>query len=467
MKPKILIVDDEKPLRDTLARWFKAKYDCYTAPDAEEALKLIAEHPDFSLMISDVRMPGENGIELLKKAKAANPSMACILLTAYGSVNLAVEAMQDGADDFFEKPITDLAKFEVRVEKQVKNAVLAQRNENLEKEVASLKSQLNHNMENFTGKSPAMEKVYALIRKAAPSNANVLIEGPSGTGKELVAHALHNLSRRAQGPFIAVECAALSSTLLESELFGHEKWAFTDAKEKKIGKFEAANGGTIFLDEISEIDASTQVKLLRVLETRTFQRVGGNEDIKTDFRLIAATNRDLAQYVAEGKFREDLYYRLNVIDVKLPALKDRPGDIALLVARFLKEFNGENGNRITGIDARAMKALEDYDWPGNVRQLRNVIEKMVILCAGEKLTLEDIPVEIAGGSATQPVATPAKGAPIAAEPSTSATVNLKDNEKMQILAALEKCGNNKSRTAEILGISRRTLHRKLKEWNIK
>jgi DNA-binding NtrC family response regulator len=295
----------------------------------------------------------------------------------------------------------------------------------------------------------------------------VLIEGPSGTGKELVAHALHNLSRRAQGPFIAVECAALSSTLLESELFGHEKWAFTDAKEKKIGKFEAANGGTIFLDEISEIDASTQVKLLRVLETRTFQRVGGNEDIKTDFRLIAATNRDLAQYVAEGKFREDLYYRLNVIDVKLPALKDRPGDIALLVARFLKEFNGENGNRITGIDARAMKALEDYDWPGNVRQLRNVIEKMVILCAGEKLTLEDIPVEIAGGSATQPVATPTTGAPIAAEPSTSATVNLKDNEKMQILATLEKCGNNKSRTAEILGISRRTLHRKLKEWNIK
>ena len=317
MKPKILIVDDEKPLRDTLARWFKAKYECLTAPDAAEAMKLIGENPDLALMISDVRMPGENGVELVRKAKAANPTMGCILLTAYGTVDLAVEAMKDGADDFFQKPVTDLEQFELRVAKAIKTA-------SLEKEVRALKSRLNENLENFTGKSPAMEKVYALIRKAAPANANVLIEGPSGTGKELVAQALHNLSHRSQGPFVAVECAALSATLLESELFGHEKWAFTDAKTQKIGKFEAANGGTIFLDEISEIDASTQVKLLRVLETKTFQRVGGNEDIKADIRIIAATNRDLRKYVAEGKFREDLYYRLNVIDIRLPALKDRP-----------------------------------------------------------------------------------------------------------------------------------------------
>lgn len=453
MKPKILIVDDEKPLRDTLARWFKAKYECLTAPDAAEAMKLIGENPDLALMISDVRMPGENGVELVRKAKAANPTMGCILLTAYGSVDLAVEAMKDGADDFFQKPVTDLEQFELRVAKAIKTA-------SLEKEVRALKSRLNENLENFTGKSPAMEKVYALIRKAAPANANVLIEGPSGTGKELVAQALHNLSHRSQGPFVAVECAALSATLLESELFGHEKWAFTDAKTQKIGKFEAANGGTIFLDEISEIDASTQVKLLRVLETKTFQRVGGNEDIKADIRIIAATNRDLRKYVEEGKFREDLYYRLNVIDIRLPALKDRPGDIALLTARFLKEFSEQNGGTVTGIDKKALKALEDYSWPGNVRQLRNIIEKMVVLASGEKLTLEDVPEEITGPSAAS-ASVPASTVP------SGAGTTLAEAEKAQILAAIAAHNGNKSRAAEALGISRRTMHRKLNEWNIK
>ena len=448
MKPKILIVDDEKPLRDTLARWFRQKYECLTAPDAAEAMKLIAENPDLALMISDVRMPGENGVELVRKAKAANPTMGCILLTAYGTVDLAVEAMKDGADDFFQKPVTDLAQFELRVAKAVKTA-------SLEKEVSTLKRRLNENLENFTGKSPAMEKVYALIRKAAPTNANVLIEGPSGTGKELVAQALHNLSPRSGGPFVAVECAALSANLLESELFGHEKWAFTDAKTQKIGRFELASGGTIFLDEISEIDASTQVKLLRVLETKTFQRVGGTEDIKADIRIIAATNRDLRKYVDEGKFREDLFYRLNVIDIRLPALKDRPGDIALLVSRFLKEFGEANGGRVKSIDMKALKALEDYSWPGNVRQLRNIIEKMVILSAGEKLSIEDVPEEILGAAATAAQTVPA-----------SATT-LAEAEKAQILAAIAAHNGNKSRAAESLGISRRTMHRKLNEWNMK
>ena len=451
MKPKILIVDDEKPLRDTLQRWFRSSYECLLAPDAAEAMRMVNENPDLALMISDVRMPGENGVELLKKAKAANPTMGCILLTAYGTVDLAVEAMKDGADDFFQKPVTDLAEFERRVAKAVKTA-------SLEKEVAQLKSQLNTALENFTGKSPAMEKVYRLIRKAAPSAANVLIQGPSGTGKELVAQSLHRLSPRSQGPFVAVECAALSASLLESELFGHEKWAFTDAKERKIGKFEAANGGTLFLDEISEIDASTQVKLLRVIESRTFQRVGGNDDIKADFRLVAATNRNLAQYVAEGKFREDLFYRLNVIDIHLPPLSERPGDIALLASRFLKEFNEKNGTAITGIDPPAMKALEDYQWPGNVRQLRNVIEKMVVLAAGDRLTLEDVPVEIAAAGSVR--ALPAA----AADDGAVAAGTLKDAEKRRILAAIAANGGNKSRAAEELGISRRTLHRKLNEW---
>lgn len=452
IKPKILIVDDERPTRDVMARILAPKYDCLTAADAEQAMKAVAENPDLVLLISDVRMPGEDGVSLVRRAKAANPALACILLTAYGTIDLAVAAMQDGADDFLTKPITDLAQLELRVEKAIKTRAL-------ERQVDDLKARLDDRLETFTGTSPAMQKVYRLIRQAAPTSANVLIEGPSGTGKELVAHALHALSPRAGGPFIAVECAALSSTLLESELFGHEKGAFTDAIRQKIGRFEAANGGTLFLDEISEIDASTQVKLLRVLETRTFQRVGGTEDIKTDIRIVAATNRDLAKYVAEGKFREDLYYRLNVIDIHLPALKDRPGDIALLVSRFLKEFAAANGGRVTGIDAEAMKALEDYAWPGNVRQLRNIVEKMVVLAPGDKLTIDDVPIEIR----TQPADVSARVSPVSA-PDTSAS--LADAEKEKILTVLASCGGNKSKAADRLGISRRTIHRKLKEWNL-
>lgn len=451
MKAKVLIVDDEKPTRDVMAKVLGAKYECLTAADAQQAMSAIGANPDLALMISDVRMPGEDGISLLKKAKAANPAMACMLLTAYGTVDLAVAAMKDGADDFLTKPITDLDQLEMRVAKAI-------RTRNLEQQVNDLKSQLDGRLADFTGRSPAMQKVYQLIRQAAPSSANVLIEGPSGTGKELVAHALHSLSPRASGPFVAVECAALSATLLESELFGHEKGAFTDAIRQKIGRFEAASGGTLFLDEISEIDPSTQVKLLRVLETRTFQRVGGTEDIKADIRIVAATNRDLAKYVAEGKFREDLYYRLNVIDIHLPALKDRPGDIALLVSRFLKEFAAENGGRVKGIDAPALKMLEDYSWPGNVRQLRNVIEKMVVLAMGEKLTADDVPMEVR--------TMPTERGTSAAEIPENNNLSLEEADKERILATIESCKGNKSKAAEILGISRRTLHRKLNAWKI-
>lgn len=455
-KPKILIVDDEKPTRDVMARVLATTYDCLTAPDAEQALKLIRETPDLALMISDVRMPGVDGVSLLKQAKEIAPHLACILLTAYGSVDLAVEAMKEGADDFLTKPITDLNQLELRISKVLKTHAL-------EKEVEELKSQLNpkYGLEAFTGTSAAMQEVYKLIRLAARSNANVLVEGPSGTGKELVARALHDLSARAKGPFIAVECAALSPTLLESELFGHEKGAFTDARERKIGRFEAANSGTLFLDEIAEIDLATQVKLLRVLETRTFQRVGGSEDVKTDIRIVAATNRDLAAEVAAGRFREDLYYRLNVIDIHMPALRERPGDIPQLVTRFLKEFAKENGGLVTGIKADAIRLLETYAWPGNVRQLRNVVEKMVVLSEGGELTAADVPVEI------RAVPTPSITAPSASpEPQPPSDHSLADTEKAQILAALEACHGNKSKAAEKLGISRRTLHRRLHEWGI-
>jgi len=443
-KRKILIVDDEKPTRDVMARALGGTYDCLTAPDAEQAMAAIAANPDLALMISDVRMPGESGVELVKKAKKANPSLACILLTAYGTVDLAVEAMKDGADDFLTKPVTDLGQLELRVANAIKTA-------GLEREVASLKEKLAGELESFTGKSPAMEKVYQMIRKVAPTNATVLIEGPSGSGKELAARAIHNLSRRANGPFVALECSAFEGELLKSELFGYVAGTFTGAlKEGKAGCFEAADGGTLFLDEIGEIDMATQIALLRTLESRKVRRLGDAMERPVDFRLVAATNRDLAKMVAEGDFREDLYYRLNVIDLKTPALKDHREDIALLVARFMKEFAEKNGSAATGIDRDAVKALEDYSWPGNVRQLRNVVEKMCVLSSGGRLTLGDVPVEILRRTD--------------APPAVAAAQTLEETEKAKILSVLASCGGNKSRAAEALGISRRTLHRKLNEW---
>ena len=444
MKPSILIVDDEKDTRELMARALGADYRVTTAADAELAIKALEADPSIALMLSDVRMPGADGLQLLKAAKKMRPRLACILLTAFGTVDQAVAAMKDGADDFIMKPV-DLDQLDLRVAKVLKTGAL-------ESEVASLRSQLDekYGLENITGSSEAMKKVFRLVRQAAPTEATVLIEGPSGTGKELVAHAIHTLSARSKGPFVAVECAALNGNLLESELFGHEKGAFTDAFQRRIGRFEAANHGTIFLDEISEIPLSTQVKLLRVLETRSFERLGSSETIKTDIRIVAACNRDLRAYVAEGKFREDLFYRLNVVDIRLPALRERAGDIALLVTRFLNEFAAANGNRVTGITPAALKLLEGYAWPGNVRELRNTIEKMVVLSPGGLLDVADIPDEMRA-PATLPL-------PI------SASGTLAETEKAKILAALKSVGNNRSKAARVLGISRRTLYRKLDEY---
>ena len=477
-KTKILIVDDEKPTRDVMARALSATYDCLTAPDAAQALAAVTANPDLALMLSDVRMPGESGVSLVQKAKAVNPGLACILLTAYGTVELAVEAMKTGADDFLTKPVTDLDQLELRVAKAI-------RTRSLERQVEELQSRLDEKfgLDNFTGRSPAMEKVYRLVRQAAKSSASVLVTGPSGTGKELVARALHDLSPRAAGPFVAVECAALSSSLLESELFGYEKNAFTGADQKNAhkGRFEAAQGGTLFLDEIGEIDLATQVKLLRVLESRTIQRVGGTADIPVDFRLVAATNRDLARLVVDGRFREDLYYRLNVVEIELPPLKDRPGDVTLLVSRFLKEYSAANGSLVTGIDQAAMEALERYAWPGNVRQLRNTIERMVVLSAGGRLTLEDVPETIRLGGEKFPLApvpapATADGVAPVAQPSapvaqlaaaTASPRSLAESERREILSAIEAERGNKTKAAERLGISRRTLHRKLKGWGLR
>ena len=449
-KQKILIVDDEKPLRDMLARWFAPSCECLTAPDAAEALKAVEANPDLALMITDVKMPGESGVELLRKAKAMRPAMAAILLTAYGTVDLAVEAMKDGANDFFQKPITDMKAFELRVAKALRTAAI-------EQEACRQPVDGGGALAAFTGDSPAMRRVYALIRKIAPSDATILIEGPSGSGKELAAHAIHILSRHSAGPFVAVECSAFSGgDLLKSELFGYEPGTFTGGlKDGKKGCIEEADGGTLFLDEIGEIDMPTQIALLRAIETKSVRRMGGAVEKKVDFRLVAATNRNLAKMVADGAFREDLYYRLNVIDVRMPALKDHPDDIPQLVKRFVKEFAAANGSSVSGIDPAALKALQAFSWPGNVRQLRNVVEKMVVLASGETLTAADLPPEV--------TTSPAAGASAAGD-GTPPVASLAETEKEQILAALEKCRNNKSKAAEILGISRRTLHRKLNEW---
>ena len=438
MTDRILIVDDEKDTREFMARALSGKYEVFTAADAELAMKQLDADRSIRLLLSDVRMPGEDGITLMKAAKAMNPGLAVILLTAFGSIDQAVAAMKDGADDFITKPV-DLDQLELRIEKALK----AHR---LESEVKHLKAQLDekYGMNGIVGNSPAMQKVFHMIRQAAPTDATVLIQGPSGTGKELVARAIHNLSNRSKGPFVAVEFAAISPSLLESEMFGHEKGAFTGAVSRRIGRFEAANHGTIFLDEISEMPLELQVKLLRVLQEREFQRVGSNETVKCDIRIVAATNRDLAAYVKEGKFREDLYYRLNVIDMRLPALKERTGDVPLLVNRYLREFGGKS------VSPDAMRLLEAYQWPGNVRELRNAVEKMCVLSSSGEIGVDDVPDEMK------------RDVPM----TLSVSGTLGETEKAKILAVLEEVGGNRTKAAERLGISRRTIYRKLEEYGL-
>ncbi len=449
-KPVILVVDDEKNTRDGLQRALQRHYQVLVAESAESALAALdSSKPPVDIMLTDMKMPGMGGLELLRETVKRHPQTACILLTAYGSVETAVAAMRQGAYDFLTKPI-NLDHLDMLVARALKSR-------ELENKVVALESQLDEKfgMENITGESAAMRQVFDIIRQAAPTQASVLIQGPSGTGKELVAHAIHRLSQRAQGPFVAVHCAALSSSLLESELFGHEKGAFTGAVAQRRGRFEMANGGTLFLDEISEIDTSIQVKLLRVLEERCFERVGGEQTIQTDIRVIAATNRNLREYVDQGKFREDLFFRLNVVDIVLPPLKERTGDIPLLVHRFLKECCERNGKQITGVSPAAMELLDSYEWPGNVRELRNTVEKMVVLAHGERLDENDVPQNIRSSIPK-----------VENSRSEWEPASLADAERAKIMAVLERNGGNRTHAAEELGISRRTLHRKLRAYGV-
>lgn len=453
-RPTLLIVDDEFNTRETLLEFLGRKFDAVGAGNGSDAIKLLQER-DFDLVLTDLRMPEADGMSVLEAAsgKACRPK--CIMMTAYGSINDAVQAMKNGAFDFITKPIK-LAKLE-----SIIAAALKSRDVSVEKSDPAAdggeKSPVPENdhlvLPGDSGEDP-MRAVYDTALTVAPGRSTVLLLGESGTGKEVVARYIHDHSRRT-GLFVAVHCAALTATLLEDELFGHEKGAFTNAVAMRRGRFELADHGTIFLDEIGEIDAATQVKLLRVLETREFERLGGTETIKSDFRLIAATNKDLKAMVAKGEFREDLYYRLSVVDLHLPPLRERKSEIPRLVSAFIKEFAAENMKDVSGITPSALAKLCAAPWHGNIRELRNCVEKMVVLSSGNVLDDDDLPPLSTGENEI--------GKPEVSEPDH---LNLEQSEKELIRKALAECGNNRAAAARKLGISRRTLYRKLENLDL-
>ena len=446
-KPVVLIVDDEKSARDGLVRALRRDYRVLAAENAALALEVLSSQ-SVDVLLSDVRMPGMDGITLMQRALANHPELTCIILTAYGDVDIAVEAMKQGATDFMTKPI-NLDKLEL-----VLNRVLKAKKIEIENEQLKVQLDSKYGLENIIGRSAPMQEVFDTIRQVAVSRATVLIQGESGTGKELVAKAIHQLSPRNKGPFVAVHCAALSENILESELFGHEKGAFTGAMERRVGRFEKADGGSLFLDEISEIDPSVQVKILRALEERQVERVGGDTPVDVDTRLIAATNRDLKEMVENGDFREDLFYRLYVVVITLPPLRHRQDDILLLLNHYLAVFNEENDKQIEGFTPGAYEILSAYEWPGNIRELRNLVERMVVLSRSSMLDVKDIPVQVREEAAD------------GGDVRIDAELTVDEMEKRMIIQALEKTGGNRTKAAEKLGISRRTLHRKLNQYGL-
>ena len=446
IKSMLLIVDDEKPTREGLRAALEEHYDVWVAEDAQAAAELL-EKESFAVLLTDFRLPQEDGMKLIGRAKSLSRPPVCILMTAYGSEELAVEAMKRGADDYIAKGRLQIDELEMRIAK-------ALRQQQLETENVALRQQLESKfgLENIVGQSAAMKEVFDVVRQVAPTRVSVLLLGESGTGKELVAKAIHQASPRAHLPMVTVHCAALAPTLLESELFGHEKGAFTGAYERRIGRFEQAQGGTLFLDEIGEIDATVQVKLLRFLGERTFERVGSNKTLTADVRVIAATNRNLKEQVAAGKFREDLFFRLAVVQITLPPLRERRGDIPLLVKTFVEEFARENQKKVNELTPDALEAVMTYSWPGNVRELRTAIESSVVLARGEKIGLRDLPAALrtAAVGGTSP-------ARLLAQPE----MTVAEAEKQLIARALKEGGGNRTLAAQKLGMSRRTLHRKL------
>jgi len=452
-KPMLLIVDDEKPTREGLRAALEDRYDVYVAEDARAAMELL-EREHFAVLLTDFRLPNEDGMKLIARAKSLSKPPICILMTAYGSEELAVDAMKHGADDYIAKGRLQIEELEMRIAR-------ALRQQNLEVENVTLRQQLESKfgMENIVGESPPMKEVFEVVQQVAPARTTVLLQGESGTGKELIARAIHQLSPRNRQPLVTVHCAALSPTLLESELFGHEKGAFTGAHERRVGRFEQAQGGTLFLDEIGEIDATIQIKLLRFLGERTFERVGSNKTLTADVRLIAATNKNLEEMVKNGTFREDLFYRLRVVEIWLPPLRERAGDIPMLAQTFLREFAREQNKQINDFTAEALETLIHYGWPGNVRELRTAMEHAVVLCRGDRITVRDLPPSTRAGA----------GGMVAGGPQRALTQNdltVKEAEKQLIVRALKEANGNRTQAATKIGMSRRTLHRKLHSYHL-
>ncbi len=450
MKFNVLVVDDEKNIREGLGKSLQMDgYNVFLAEDGTEAMKIMVKS-EIDLVITDLRMPKMSGEELLKKVSSAYPTVPVVILTGHGTVENAVNAMRDGAYDFLTKPV-NLDHLTLLAKRALSSRELVIKHRELQQEVARLESKKS--TARFIGKSNQMQKVFELISQVAATKASVLITGESGVGKELVAEAIHNQSSRSDYSLVKVHCAALSESLLESELFGHEKGAFTGAVSQRKGRFEMADKGSIFLDEIGEINQSVQIKILRVLQEREFERVGGTQTVKIDTRLIAATNRDLKEEIEKGNFREDLYYRLNVVNIHIPPLRERKEDIPLLASAFLKEFNEENGKSIEGIDNKAAMALHNYSWPGNVRELRNCIESAVVLCKGHFIMMEDLPPTVSDGTDEGYI-------------KIRLGTNMAESEKAIIRSTLNYVNGNKSKAAEILGIGRKTLHRKIHDFGL-
>ncbi|MEE8604116.1 MAG: sigma-54 dependent transcriptional regulator [Candidatus Aminicenantaceae bacterium] len=440
-KTEILVVDDEDIVRESLHDWLDGVgYDVVVAASAEEALEIL-KRKKFNIMIADLVMPGMNGIELMKEAKKIYPTLAAVIITAHATIQTATTAIREGAFDYIEKPFCP-EKVELLIEKLVEHQDLIEENISLRQQIKD-----KFHFEGIIAKSSKMLKIFELIKTVAPSNATVLITGDTGTGKEIIARAIHHQSKRRSKPFIATSCAALAESLLESELFGHEKGSFTGAVGRKKGKFEAADKGTLFLDEIGEINANTQIHLLRALEEKKITRIGSNEEIAVDVRIITATNKDLRNRVLEGQFREDLYYRLKVVTIKLPPLKDRKEDILPLAEHFLKKYAEENNKDTVNFSPGVIEFMLNYSWPGNVRELENMVEHGVILSKDNAITMAELPQDII-------------------HPTIQKEKTIEAITKNHILNVLEETKGNISKAAAILGIRRMTLYNKLKKYDL-
>ena len=445
----ILTIDDEENIRIGLADYFELEgYNVKTASSGKEGLSII-EEGGIDIVITDLKMDGISGEEVVRRVTTEHPGIPVIVLTGHGSIDDATASIKAGAFDFLTKPL-DLDHLNIVVKNALHGKILAEQNKELKEK---LSKSISSSDDDMIGKSSEIAKVRQMIEKAAPSKASVLITGESGVGKELVARAIHNKSERKDKPFVIVHCAALSESLIESELFGFEKGAFTGAESMHKGRFELADGGTIFLDEIGEINQATQVKLLRVLQERKFERVGGEKTIEVDVRVVAATNKNLEQEVKLGNFREDLYYRLNVIRIEMPSLRERKDDIPLLMHSFLRRYNIENEKNITGFDNRSKSAMIKYNWPGNIRELKNCVESAVVMCTGTQIKIEDLPNSVRAKSEEHTIQIPVG-------------ITMDEAEKIIIQENLAANNGNKSKTADMLGIGRKTLHRKLDELNI-